>query len=96
MLKLDFEKDFDNVNWDFLIDTLKRLRCGDKWIAWIRMCITSAKFSVLVNGSPKGYFGSFTDLRQDNPLSPLLFITATHILNKMLALGKQNNLIKGI
>ena len=96
MLKLDFEKAFNNINWDFLINTLKGLGCGDKLIAWIRMCITSAKFSVLVNDSPKGFFGSSNGLRHGDPLSPLLFIVATLILNRMLALEKQNNLIKGV
>ena len=60
------------------------------------MCVTSAKFSILVNGSPKGFFGATNGLRQGDPLSPLLFIVATHILNRMLVLGKQNNLIEGI
>ena len=31
MLKLDFKKSFDNVNWHFLINTLKGIGCGEKW-----------------------------------------------------------------
>ena len=58
LLKLDFEKTFDNVNWDFLISFLRGLGCGEKWIQWIRMCISTAKFSILINGSSKGYFGA--------------------------------------
>ena len=64
LLKLDFKKAFDNVNWDFIISTLKGLGCGDKWIQWITMCISSTKFSMLVNGFPKGYFISSNGLRQ--------------------------------
>ena len=33
MLKLNFEKAFDNVNWEFLLDSLKGFRFGEKWIA---------------------------------------------------------------
>ena len=64
MIKLDFEKTFNNVKWEFLLDSLKGLRFGNKWITWINMCICSAKFSILVNGSPKGYFGASNDLRE--------------------------------
>ena len=50
LLKLDFEKAFDNVNWDFIISTLRGLGCVEKWIQWIRMCISTTKFSILING----------------------------------------------
>ena len=60
------------------------------------MCISSARFFVLVNGSPRGFFGASNGLRQGDPLSPLLFIVAAHVLNRMLALGVSNNLISGI
>ena len=67
MLKLDFEKAFDNVDWNFLLNTLKGLGCGKKWIDWIRMYATTTKFSILVNGSPKGSFGATNGLRQGDP-----------------------------
>lgn len=61
------------------------------------MYIYSAKFSILVNGSPRGcFFDASNGLRLVDPLSPLLFIIVTHVLNRMLHLGRQNNLIEGI
>ena len=56
----------------------------------------SARFSILVNGSPRGFFGASNGLRQGDHLSPLLFIVATHVLNRILALGVSNNLINDI
>jgi hypothetical protein len=41
--------------------------------------------SVLVNGSSAGFFNSSRGLRQDDPLSPLLFIVVMEALSKMLS-----------
>jgi hypothetical protein len=58
MCKMDLEKAYDRVNCDFLLYMLKRCGFGDKWCSWIVHCISSMRFSVLVNGSPYGFFSS--------------------------------------
>lgn len=50
--KVDFEKHFDLVSWDFLERVMLFLGFGYKWIRWIHGCLNSATTSVLVNGSP--------------------------------------------
>jgi len=62
-------------------------RCGfeDKWVSWISHCISSARHSVLVNGSPAGFFNSSRGLRQGDPLSPLMFNVVMEALSKMLS-----------
>ena len=42
------------------------------------------KFSILINGSPKDFFGSSRGLRQDDPLSPLLFVIVMEALSRLL------------
>ena len=96
IVKLDSKKTFDNISWDFLLNALEGFGFGQKWNSWIKACITTARFSILINGTSKYYFTSWNGLRQSDPLSSLLFIIVTHILNKMLTLGQQNNLIQGI
>ncbi|GKD21782.1 RNA-directed DNA polymerase, eukaryota, reverse transcriptase zinc-binding domain protein [Tanacetum coccineum] len=80
LFKVDFEKAFDSVNWEFLFDVMKQFGFGDKWIGWIRSCLSSASISVLINGSPTKEFSMERGLQQGDPLSPLLFLLVAESL----------------
>ncbi|GJS30168.1 RNA-directed DNA polymerase, eukaryota, reverse transcriptase zinc-binding domain protein [Tanacetum coccineum] len=54
--KVDFEKAFDSVRWDYLDDILRRFDFGEKWCSWIQSCLRSSRGSVIVNGSPTEEF----------------------------------------
>ncbi|GJZ25345.1 RNA-directed DNA polymerase, eukaryota [Tanacetum coccineum] len=74
IFKVDFEKAFDSVRWDFLDETLRKFGFGDKWCNWIQCCLKSSRGSILVNGSPTEEFQFGRGLKQGDPLSPFLFI----------------------
>ena len=63
LCKLDVEKAYDHVSWDFLMYMLQRCGFSEKWRKWIRFCISTVKFSILINGSPSNFFGSYRGLR---------------------------------
>ena len=47
-------------------------------------CISTVKFSILLNASPSDFFGSSRGIRQGDPLSPLLFDIVMEALSRML------------
>lgn len=50
MFKVDFEKAYDCLNWNFLIEIMKNMGFGNKWCNWVEACLKSASVSILVNG----------------------------------------------
>lgn len=53
-LKLDVSKAYDRVDWGFLFHQMRKLGFDNKWIAWIRLCVTTVTYSISFNGSQLG------------------------------------------
>ncbi|GJZ61349.1 putative RNA-directed DNA polymerase, eukaryota, reverse transcriptase zinc-binding domain protein [Tanacetum coccineum] len=64
LFKVDFEKAFDSVNWNFLTDVMRQMGFEAKWRNWISPCLSSATISVMINGSPSKEFKMERGLRQ--------------------------------
>nr|GEZ03488.1 hypothetical protein [Tanacetum cinerariifolium] len=56
IFKVDFEKAFDSVRWDYPDNILDKFGFGHRWRSWIQGCLNFAKGSILVNGSPTSEF----------------------------------------
>src|SRR5215216_972206 len=49
ILKLDYQKTYDRVSWDFLKEMLLSRSFGIKWVSWVLTTIHQGTFQVRIN-----------------------------------------------
>ncbi|MFS7977528.1 putative RNA-directed DNA polymerase [Helianthus anomalus] len=84
LFKIDFDKAYDNVNWEFLLSVLDQMGFPSLWQQWIRGVLISARSSVLVNGSLTYKFDCQKGIRQGDPISPFLFILVMEAFSSLV------------
>uniref|UniRef100_A0A8C6XN85 Reverse transcriptase domain-containing protein n=1 Tax=Naja naja TaxID=35670 RepID=A0A8C6XN85_NAJNA len=93
LLFLDAQKAFDNVKWEFILQQIKFLNLGPKFINVITSIYQKQEAQILINGGLTKRFPIQKGTRQGCPLSPLLFIMTLEALIRMV---QQESDIKGL
>jgi len=89
IIKIDFRKAFDTIQWSFLRTVLLLLGFPNHFIFLIMQCVETASYSVSVNGDLFGFFNGKYGVRQGDPLSPYLFLACMEYFSRMLTLSTQ-------
>jgi Reverse transcriptase (RNA-dependent DNA polymerase) len=80
-IKIDFQKAFDSISWDFLFEVMRARGFPPLWIIWIHSLLISSTSFIKLNGLKGQPFYHRQGLRQGDQLSPLLFILAVDSLH---------------
>lgn len=96
ILKLDFEKAYDKIQWSFLEEVMRSKGFSNSWIDQVMGTVRDGKVSININGEIGPYFKTYRGLRQGDPLSPLLFNLAADALAEIIRTAQDNNLLRGL
>jgi len=59
---------------------LERKGLSRKWIEWAMQAVQGGRVAIDLNGEKGPFFRSFKDLKQGDPLSPILFNLVANVL----------------
>ncbi|KAL8127117.1 hypothetical protein AgCh_014147 [Apium graveolens] len=94
-LKLDINKAYDRVDWNYLQFRLYQMGFHTKFVRWMMLFVTTVQYSVCFNGQSVGPINPKRGLRQGDPISPYLFLLCVEGLSKLITETANNNKIQG-
>ncbi|KAH9673795.1 reverse transcriptase domain-containing protein [Citrus sinensis] len=89
-VKVDLEKAYDRLRWDFIHDTLKDVGLPKEFIRITMECITTARMQILWGGEITEEFTPSRGIRQGDPLSPYIFVLCIERLSHAINLAVRN------
>jgi hypothetical protein len=96
LLKIDFEKAYDKVNWQFLYQMMITKGFGTKWCDWVMRIVRGGRVAIRTNDLMGPFFSAHKGVRQGDPFSPLLFNLAADGLSNLVRKAQQEGLVTGL
>ena len=96
VVKLDISKTYDWVEWTFLKGIMHKLGFDRRWVQLAMETVTMASYSVFINREPKGFITQSRGIRQEDPLSPYIFLLCGEGLSALLRKVAENSVLNGV
>lgn len=85
-IKIDPEKAYDRLKWDFIVETLTDIGFPNNFIDKVGFCISSSKMQVMWNRKALESFKPSREIRQGDQISPYLFLLCIERLFHLIIL----------
>ncbi|KAL8106281.1 hypothetical protein AgCh_029900 [Apium graveolens] len=95
-LKIDISKAYDRLEWSYIKNIMRRYEFNEIWVNRIMSFIQSVSYSFLHNGSEFGCVIPQRGLRQDDPISPYIYIMCAEGLSAIVRRNEEAGLLHGV
>ena len=96
IFKIDFDKAYDKVKWQFLQQTLRVKGFSHQWCNWVAKWVEGGSVCIKVNDELGNNFKTHKGLRQGDPMSPILFNIVVDMLAVLIERAKVDGQIRGV
>jgi hypothetical protein len=94
-VKIDLSKAYDKMEWHFLKEVMLKIGFAPKWVDLIMMCVSFARFVVMINGTPTSSIVPSRGIRQGDPILPYLFLLCAKALSSLLTQADREGWLMG-
>lgn len=95
-IKIVLNKPFDQLEWKCILLVLKNLGFSQRWCNNMPPCFSCTYFFFNLNGGPFGKIIPSRGIRQEDPLSPIIFILCLEFLSRSLSHLIELGEVKGV
>ncbi|MDV3157560.1 MAG: reverse transcriptase family protein, partial [Candidatus Phytoplasma australasiaticum] len=92
VLKIDLEKAYDRLSWDFIKETLEDVGFNNIWVRNIMSCVKSSRLALIWNNEQLDWITPSRGIRQGDAISPYLFVLCierlSHLIRNTVRTGK--------
>ncbi|KAA3469290.1 reverse transcriptase [Gossypium australe] len=95
-LKLDMNKAYNRVEWDFLKQMMLKMGFSNRWVNILLHCVRSVTYLVTMNREVGRQFSPRRGLRQGDPFSLYLFLIYCEGLSPFMQQALHDNMVRGL